>query len=221
MAREKLSDYIIPIGVLILGYSVMSNLGLVGPTTPKAVSTNISPECPRGQKYNTEIWRDCDPGYLGERTSWLPFSPQSCVCQGKIPAPTVKQETPSTPAPAPTSPDLLGQIIDYFSGGGGGQDFQRSAIPPTLAPPQPIVPEVSPISSGSLLDTLRVGTGSIQYVPSAGFITPFAPLTPYQQLLNVATPGSSTTDVQRPLSSSSGGGTYPAGSYAGKGGIID
>lgn len=219
---EKLSEYIIPIGVLILGYSVMSNLGLIsaGPTTPKAVSTNISPECPRGQKYNTEIWRDCDPGYAGERTSWLPFSPQSCVCLGKIPETTVTHETPATPTPA--APGILGTISDFLFGGGsgGGQDFQPSAVPPSLAPPTPAAPLSPGITSGSLLDTLSVGTGAIKYIPTAGFISPFAPLTPYQQLLNVATPGSSP-GVQTPLSSSQGGGTYPAGSFAGKGGIID
>lgn len=118
---EKLSEYIIPIGILVFGYSILSNLGLISKIgeKPAAISTNISPECPRGQKYNTEIWRDCDPGYVGERTSWLPFSPQSCICQGRIPGRTDQNPpvptTPITPLDpswwdklfAPTAPETV------------------------------------------------------------------------------------------------------------------
>lgn len=170
---EKLSEYIIPIGVLLLGYSIMSNLGLISKIgeKPATISTNISPECPRGQKYNTEIWRDCDPGYQGQRTSWIPFSPQECVCLGKIPETTVIHEIPATPAPGtpiqPAEPGILGSISDLISGlgsdifgllspgdfsaapgGGGGGGARTGGGGDTGLLPLPISPPISDYSPG-------------------------------------------------------------------------
>lgn len=75
-----LKSLVLPAGIVVLGYYVLKSQGIISPTYPP--STNITPACPRGTAYMTEIWKDCDPGYLGERSSWIPFSPQKCVCIG-------------------------------------------------------------------------------------------------------------------------------------------
>ena len=130
MAKEKFSEYIIPVGILALAYGVLSKVGLMpsfgsiqGAQGSAQGAQGMPQGCPRGEYYTTEIWRDCEDGYSGERTSIIPFSPQKCVCL-KMPG----LEPPiGMPIGSPAGQDLgpsiteqpgaLSQLVAYFSGG--------------------------------------------------------------------------------------------------------
>ena len=173
---EQISGLILPIGILFLGYKAMKKI------FPEEVKTAISIQstasCPRGRAYMTEIWNTCEPGYEGERTSLLPFSPQKCVCQD-----------PSFTIVPPAGPSILDELKTWlFPGEKPGINYDTP-----IGPGLPGMP--GPRWSGTIYDT------------------PIGPGLP-------GMPGSSVISTNQ-YGESSSGGTYPSGSFAGPGGIID
>jgi len=103
--KEKISDFIIPIGILFLGYTVMQKLfpgSTQGTGQPSSTATK---ECPRSLKYSITplqmITGGCDAGYTKE-TDWFGLYTGNCVCNSPS-TPPVNSPPGSTP-PASTPP---------------------------------------------------------------------------------------------------------------------
>lgn len=81
MAKE-VSKYIVPVGMLILGYYVLKSWGVISTPCDPSVCT---PLCPRGPRYSRGYFEDCDPGYVSAGY-W--YNDQ-CVCLNAVGSSTV------------------------------------------------------------------------------------------------------------------------------------
>lgn len=75
MAKD-VSKYIVPIGMLILGYYVLKSWGIISTPCDPSICT---PLCPRGPKYSRGFFGDCDPNYM--MCGWLQ---ENCCCLGAV-----------------------------------------------------------------------------------------------------------------------------------------
>ena len=53
------SKYVIPVGVVVLGYYVLKNFGILGPTCDPTCTS-----CPKGSSYSRPLFADCDANYV-------------------------------------------------------------------------------------------------------------------------------------------------------------
>lgn len=72
----KVSEFILPIGLLFLGYFGIEKL--FGKTTP--TSDQVTAACPKGKKYTRFLFQDCEPNYVNEAFGSFPMD--ACVCLG-------------------------------------------------------------------------------------------------------------------------------------------
>lgn len=187
--KFDISKYILPAGLLYLAWQFLRSQGLISKEIP--LSSEISKECPKGQKYSRGIFGDCDPNYLSMGYFWDDI----CECQTKPQKPIVTTVT---------NPSIIDDIKNYVYGGDTQQFIPN--VPSTLASPS------------SLSSTGGEATSPIinDYSGNIGYVNPITGLTPWQEIQISSTP--STPSISNPLPS---GGTYPPGSFAGVGGIID
>ena len=64
------SKYIIPVGVVVLGYYVLRNWGILGPVCDPTCT-----QCPKGSDYSRPYFADCDTNYT--ICGWLQ---EKCCC---------------------------------------------------------------------------------------------------------------------------------------------
>lgn len=178
---SQLADFILPAGLLYLGYKTLQGMGLINPVSP-GVSTAITPECPRGAKYTRGYFGTCDPNYLSQGALWDDL----CVCIQQPKQPVITQAPPpvSPPSGAPAGApggSILGGIIDsIFGGSGGGAGATDYNITPFI--PSPVPSSLAPaIPQGS--------TGDFSLNPQqVGVINPITGASPWQQIQASSTP---------------------------------
>lgn len=120
MKAKDITDMILPVGALILGYIGLQKL------LPGRPDYDSSKPCPRGQRYSRPYFEECDPGYLDDGALFG----AKCVCDAP----------PATPAQppadqAPTSPP---------SGSCGALDFYNPLSPCFLGGSSARFPEQAP-----------------------------------------------------------------------------
>lgn len=105
--KEKISDFIIPIGILLLGYTVMQKLFPGSTQGTGQLSTTATKECPRSPKYSITplqmITGGCDAGYTKE-TDWFGLYTGNCVCNSPSVTPPVNSPPGQPPASNPPTP---------------------------------------------------------------------------------------------------------------------
>jgi hypothetical protein len=128
MKMKDITDLIVPIGLVALGYIAVSKL--FGGSSPQ--TTQKSAQCPRGISYNRSLFDSCDVNY-SSGTDWFGFADSSCNCLTPAsisqPAPSLHPSPSATPAPNPLDLSALWDWITGFVPGAAPAPAQPSPSP--------------------------------------------------------------------------------------------